>query len=231
MTTAAAMIRVVLADDELLVRAGQGRAGLRMLIDGEPDMQVVGEAGDTAAVVAVVGRTNPDVVLMDVRMPGGGGIEATRRLAEQSPRTRVIVLTTFDEDAAIDGALRLGAPGFLLKTSPPELLLDAIRRVAAGGGQLDPMVVPRVIAGYAAAPRVGARAPEQDRLTPRETDVLQLVARGHNNAEMAALLHLGETTVKTHLGRVLDKLGLRDRNRAIAFAYESGLVTPDPRRP
>ncbi|ACV76941.1 response regulator transcription factor [Nakamurella multipartita] len=229
MTTSADALRVVLADDEALVRAG-----LRMLIDGEPDMQVVGEAGDTAAVVAVVGRTRPDVVLMDVRMPGGGGIEATRRLAAQSPQVRVIVLTTFDEDAAIDGALRLGAAGFLLKTSPPEMLLDAIRRVAAGGGQLDPMVVPRVIAGYAAAPRMGERAPELDRLTPRETEVLQLVARGHNNAEIAALLHLGETTVKTHLGRVLDKLGLRDRNKAIAFAYDSGLVTPDaggpPRR-
>ena len=225
MTTGEAL-RVVLADDEALVRAG-----LRMLIDGEPDMQVVGEAGDTAAVVAVVGRTHPDIVLMDVRMPGGGGLEATRRLAAQSPQVRVIVLTTFDEDAAIDGALRLGAAGFLLKTSPPEMLLDAIRRVAAGGGQLDPVVVPRVIAGYAAAPRMGERAPELDRLTPRETDVLQLVARGHNNAEIAAQLHLGETTVKTHLGRVLDKLALRDRNKAIAFAYESGLVTPDPGGP
>jgi DNA-binding NarL/FixJ family response regulator len=182
-------------------------------------------------VVSVVGRTRPDVVLMDVRMPGGGGIEATRRLAAQSPQVRVIVLTTFDEDAAIDGALRLGAAGFLLKTSPPELLLDAIRRVAAGGGQLDPMVVPRVIAGYAAGPRVGPRAPELDRLTQRETEVLQLVARGLNNAEIAARLHLGETTVKTHLGRVLDKLNLRDRNRAIAFAYESGLVTPEPGGP
>lgn len=213
------MIRVVLADDEALVRAG-----LRMLLEGEDDVSVVGEAADTATAVRTVLVARPDVVLMDVRMPGGGGIAAAAELAAGASTARVLVLTTFDDDAVVDAALRLGVAGFLLKTSPPEQLLEAVRRVAAGGGQLDPAVVPRVIAAYGAAPRPGARADELARLTPRETDVLREVGRGLSNAEVAAALHLGETTVKTHLGRVLDKLGLRDRARAIAFAHESGLV-------
>ncbi|RZT83492.1 LuxR family two component transcriptional regulator [Pseudonocardia sediminis] len=212
-------VRVVLADDEALVRAG-----LRMLLDGEPDVDVVGEASDTGSAVRTVLGTAPDVVLMDVRMPGGGGIAAATELAAAGSAARVLVLTTFDDDEVVDAALRLGVAGFLLKTSPPEQLLDAVRRVAAGGGQLDPAVVPRVIAAYGAAPRPSERSAALARLTPRETDVLREVGRGLSNAEVAAALHLGETTVKTHLGRVLDKLDLRDRARAIAFAHESGLL-------
>lgn len=218
------MIRVVLADDEALVRGG-----LRMLVDGEADLEVVGEAADGDAAVEITRRTKPDVVLMDVRMPKLDGLAAAGRIAEQTPESRVIILTTFDEDAAVDTALRQGVAGFLLKTSPPEQVLDAVRAAAAGRGALDPTVVPRVIAAYAAGG--GARRPssELEKLTPRETDVLRLVARGLNNAEVAAHLFLGETTVKTHFGRVLDKLGLRDRNQAIAFAYENGLVRPGDR--
>ncbi|WP_226354691.1 response regulator transcription factor [Pseudonocardia sp. ICBG601] len=213
------MIRVVLCDDEALVRAG-----LRMLLDGETDVDVVGEADDTASAVRAVRALDPDVVLMDVRMPGGGGLAAAAELAAAGSTARVLVLTTFDDDAVVDAALRARVAGFLLKTSPPEQLLDAVRRIAAGGGQLDPAVVPRVIARYAEAPAPSARAEELSRLTPRETDVLREVGRGLSNAEVAAALHLGETTVKTHLGRVLDKLGLRDRARAIVFAHESGLL-------
>ncbi len=214
-------IRVVLADDEALVRAG-----LRLLVDGEPDLDVVGEASDGVQAVEVVTSTSPDVVLMDVRMPRLDGLAAARAIADASPSTRIIVLTTFDEEAAVDAALRQGVAGFLLKTSPPEEVLAAVRAAAAGRGALDSAVVPRLIAAYAATPKAPAPAPELALLTQRETDVLRLVALGRNNAEIAAELFLGETTVKTHLGRVLDKLGLRDRSQAIAFAYRAGLVQP-----
>ena len=151
---------------------------------------------------------------------------AARRLLEEAPETRVLILTTFDEDEVVDEAMRRGVTGFLLKSSPPEDMLDAVRRAGAGQGVIDPSVVPGVIRRYGATPAAPARAPELDVLTPRETDVLRMVGRGLSNAEIAAALFLGETTVKTHLGRVLDKLGLRDRPRAIAFAYESGLISP-----
>ncbi|MEU4422699.1 response regulator transcription factor [Actinoplanes sp. NPDC024001] len=215
-------IRVVLADDE-----GMIRAGLRMLLDYQPDIEVVGEASDGAEAVSVVLRTRPDVLLIDIRMPRVDGIEATRRIVAELPATRVIVLTTFDEDSYVTGALRAGASGFLLKVSPPEQLLDAVRTVADGRGLLDPAVTLRVIQSLAAAPQHDpAYASRLGELTDRETDVLRLVARGLSNAEIAAELFLGEATVKTYLSRMLMKLGLRDRVQAVAFAYESGLVRP-----
>ena len=214
------VLRVVLADDEAMVRAG-----LRLLIDGEPDLEVVGEAVDGEDAVRVAREVGPDVVLMDVRMPRMNGLDAAQALLADEGAPRVLVLTTFDEDEVVDEALRRGIAGFLLKSSPPEDLLAAIRRAAEGRGVIDPSVVPGVISRLSSAPTRQARAPELDLLTPRETDVLRLVGRGLSNAEIAAELFLGETTVKTHLGRVLDKLGLRDRPRAIAFAYESGLMS------
>lgn len=212
-------LRVVLADDEAMVRAG-----LRLLIEGEDDLEVVGEAVDGEDAVRVTARTSPDVLLMDVRMPRLNGLEAARRVLASPSPPRVLILTTFDEEEVVDAALREGVAGFLLKSAPPEDLVEAIRRAGRGQGVIDPSVVPGVIARYGAAPAPAQRPEVLDRLTPREADVLRLVGRGLSNAEIARELYLGETTVKTHLGRVLDKLELRDRARAIAFAHESGLV-------
>ena len=215
-------IRVVLVDDQAMVRTG-----LRMVLAAEPDIEVVGEAADGAAGVRVVTQLRPDVVLLDVRMPGMDGLEASRRILAAALPTRVVVLTTFDEDEYVAAALRAGVSGFLLKVAPPEDLVAAVRTVAAGQGLLDPAVTLRVIESFAAAPAPDpARAGELATLTERETDVLALVAAGLSNAEIAARLYLGEATVKTHVSRVLLKLGLRDRVQAVAFAYESGLVTP-----
>ncbi|TFV73447.1 response regulator transcription factor [Blastococcus sp. CT_GayMR19] len=215
-------IRVVLVDDQAMVRTG-----LRMVLAAEPDIEVVGEAADGAAGVRVVTELEPDVVLLDVRMPGMDGLEAARRILATDSPTRVIVLTTFDEDEYVAAALRAGVSGFLLKVGPPEDLVVAVRTVAAGQGLLDPAVTLRVIESFAAAPSPDpARAGQLAQLTERETDVLGLVAAGLTNAEIAARLYLGEATVKTHVSRVLLKLGLRDRVQAVAFAYESGLVTP-----
>ncbi len=211
-------VRVVLADDEAMVRAG-----LRLLIEGEDDLEVVGEAVDGEDVLRVVERTRPDIVLMDVRMPRLNGIEAARRLAASAPSTRVLILTTFDEDAVVDEAMRRRVAGFLLKSSPPEDLIDAIRHASRGEGVIDPSVVPGLIERFASGAAT-QQHPSLSLLTPRETDVLRLVGRGLSNAEIASALFLGETTVKTHLGRVLDTLELRDRSRAIAFAYSSGLI-------
>ncbi|GAA4742565.1 response regulator transcription factor [Modestobacter marinus] len=215
-------IRVVLVDDQAMVRTG-----LRMVLAAEPDLEVVGEAADGAEGVRVVAELRPDVVLMDVRMPGVDGLEAARRILAQQLPTRVVVLTTFDQDEYVAAALRAGVSGFLLKVAPPEDLVAAVRTVAAGQGLLDPAVTLRVIESFAAAPAPDpVRAGQLAQLTERETDVLELLATGLSNAEIAGRLYLGEATVKTHVSRVLLKLGLRDRVQAVAFAYESGLVTP-----
>ena len=215
-------IRVVLVDDEAMVRVG-----LRMVLSAEPDIEVVGEAADGAAAVDVVLDAVPDVVLMDVRMPHVDGIEGARRVLEAAPETKVVVLTTFDEDDYVEAALRGGVSGFLLKVAPPERLVEAVRTVAAGGGLLDPGVTVRVIESFATAPPLRTRRAEVlETLTARERDVLRLVGRGLSNAEIAAELYLGETTVKTHVSSVLAKLGVRDRVQAVVAAYETGHVRP-----
>ena len=214
-------VRVVLVDDEAMVRVG-----LRMVLSSEPDIEVVGEAQDGGEAVDVVGATAPDVVLMDVRMPRVDGLEGSRRVLEAHPGVRVIVLTTFDEDEYVEAALRHGVSGFLLKVAPPERLVEAVRTVAGGGGLLDPAVTVRVIESFASSPARTARSDTLDRLTERERDVLRLIGRGLSNAEIAAELYLGETTVKTHVSNVLAKLGLRDRVQAVVAAYETGHVRP-----
>jgi DNA-binding NarL/FixJ family response regulator len=216
-------ITVALVDDEAMIRVG-----LRMVLAGEPDIEVVGEASDGDQAIELVTRTRPDVVLMDIRMQRMDGLEASRRLLAAAPDSKIIVLTTFDEDEHVAAALRAGVSGFLLKISPPEQLVEGVRAVAAGRGLLDPAVTLRVIRGFAAqaAETNPARTTELEQLTPRELDVLRLVAEGLTNAEIGGRLYLGEATVKTHLSRVLMKLGLRTRVQAAAYAYESGLVRP-----
>jgi len=218
-------IRVLLVDDEAMVRVG-----LRMVLTAEPDIEVVGEAVDGEAARAQAVALQPDVVLMDIRMPRVDGIEGARRVLAAVPTARVVVLTTFGEDEYVEAALRAGVSGFLLKVSSPEDLIAAVRTVAAGGGLLDPAVTLRVIETFAAAPpsRV-ARSERLDALTGRERDVTTLVARGLSNAEIAAELYLGEATVKTHVSSALLKLGLRDRVQLVVEAYELGLVRPGER--
>ena len=215
-------IRVLLVDDEAMVRFG-----LRMVLTAEPDIEVVGEAGDGEAAESAVRELAPDVVLMDVRMPRVDGIEGSRRVMAARPEARVVVLTTFGEDEYVEAALRAGVSGFLLKVSPPEQLIAAVRTVAGGGGLLDPSVTLRVIETFAAAPASRtSRSAALDALTDRERDVLVLIARGMSNAEIAAELYLGEATIKTHVSSVLMKLGLRDRVQGVVAAYEMGLVRP-----
>ncbi|GAA1742466.1 response regulator transcription factor [Luedemannella helvata] len=211
-------ISVVIADDQRMVRAG-----LRMVVETEPDMRVVGEASDGVEAVALARRTRPDVVLMDIAMPRKDGLSATRELLATPGAPRVIMLTTFDTDENLYNALRAGASGFLLKVSSPEHLITGIRVVAAGEALLDPAVTTRVIAAFAGSPGPPAND-ELASLTPRETEVLRLLARGLSNAEIAATLVLGDATVKTHVARILMKLNLRDRVQAVVYAYESGLV-------
>ncbi|MFI6711566.1 response regulator [Nonomuraea sp. NPDC050478] len=209
-------IRVVLADDEDLIRAG-----LRIIIDTEPGLAVVGEAADGAAVLPVVRRERPDVVLMDVRMPALDGIEATRRLTALEEPPKVLVVTTFENDDYVYDALRAGADGFLLKRARPEELVRAVKLVASGESLLFPAAIRAL-----AARRPGARVPGVDRLTGREGDVLRLMTRGLSNGEIAAELVVSPETVKTHVGNVLTKLGARDRTQAVIAAYESGFVSP-----
>ncbi|MGA5300495.1 response regulator [Nucisporomicrobium flavum] len=214
------MIRVLIADDQAMVRQGFGA-----LLAAQPDLMVVGDAADGAAAVAQCRRLDPDVVLMDVRMPVMDGLEATRRLAESPGGPRVLILTTFDLDDYVYEALRAGASGFLLKDAPAADLVQAVRVVAAGDGLLAPSVTRRLISEFAARPRAQRPRPTAlNALTPRETEVLRLIARGRSNQEIAADLVVAEQTVKTHVGRILAKLGLRDRAQAVVFAYESGLV-------
>lgn len=213
-------IRVVVADDQALIRAG-----FRMILDAEPDIDVVGEAGGGRAAAELVDTLRPDVVLMDVRMPDGDGIEATRRvLALEGALPRVLILTTFDLDEYVYDALRAGASGFLLKEAPPEQLIAAVRTVAAGEALLAPTVTRRMIERFVADAPPRPPSPALAALTPREHEVLALVARARSNAEIARELYVSEATVKTHLARVLMKLGVRDRLQAVVFAYENGVV-------
>ncbi|RVX39215.1 LuxR family two component transcriptional regulator [Nonomuraea polychroma] len=213
-------IRIVIADDQAMVRAG-----LRMVVDSDPGMEVVGEAADGREAVAVARRTRPDIVLMDISMPRLDGLSAAKELLDTPSPPKVITLTTFDTDENLYAALRAGTSGFLLKVSPPEQLLEAIRVVHAGDALLDPAVTSRVIATFAGRADP-TPSPMLAELTPRELEVLRLLARGLTNAEIAGELYVGEATVKTHVARVLMKLSLRDRAQAVVFAYETGVVRP-----
>jgi DNA-binding NarL/FixJ family response regulator len=220
---AADPIGVMIADDQALVRAG-----FRLVLEIEPDIRVVGEAADGAEAVARAAELKPDVVLMDVRMPGMDGIEATRHLTSGGNDPRVVMLTTFDMDEYVYEALLAGASGFMLKDTQPELLVAGLRAVHHGESLLAPSVTRRMILAYLERPRAvdaQAAAAALATLTAREEETLRLLARGLTNAEIAARLYVAETTVKTHVGRVLMKLGLRDRVHAVIYSYETGLVT------
>jgi DNA-binding NarL/FixJ family response regulator len=217
--------RVVVVDDQEVVRAAFGA-----LLATQPDLSVVGSAADGAEAVRVCAAQRPDVVLMDIRMPVMDGIEATRRIVAAEPRPHVLVLTTFDLDEHVYDALEAGASGFLLKDVTAERLFDAVRVIAAGDGLLDPGVTRRLVAEFARLRvRAAPRTASLDALTPREREVLLLVAEGLSNPEIAGRLVVGEETVKTHVSRVLTKLALRDRTQAVVLAYESGLVVPGGR--
>ena len=221
-------VRILIADDQAMVRAG-----LATLLDSQPGLTVVGQAGTGEEAVHLARKVAPDVVLMDIRMPVLDGLTATRRILSAPPSPgarpiRVVVLTTYDLDEYVYEALRAGASGFLLKHAPPEELLLGVRAAADGGALLSPQVTRRLVAEFAARrPPAALRAPpELDRLTPREREVLDLVICGRSNTEIAELLVVSLSTVKTHLAHILDKLGLRDRVQAVVFGYEHGLVEP-----
>jgi len=218
------MIRVLVADDQALVRAG-----FRMIIDSEPDLEVVGEAGGGNAAVTNAQSLDPDVVLMDIRMPDLDGIEATRRIVRNADGPRILVLTTFDLDEYVYEALRAGASGFLLKDAPEDQLLAAIRVVATGGSLFAPSVTRRLIQDFARRAGSATPPPALAALSDREREVLRLVARGRSNVEIAEALFISEHTAKSHVSSVLRKLELRDRTQAVVFAYECGLIQPgDP---
>jgi DNA-binding NarL/FixJ family response regulator len=217
-------VRVLLVDDQALMRTG-----FRMILEAEEGIEVVGEAADGLEAVEMTRQARPDVVLMDIRMPRLDGVEATRRLVSEhvAQPVRVLILTTFDLDEYVYAALQAGASGFLLKDAPPEELAHAIRVVARGDALIAPSITRRLLNEFARRPRRDSQTiPEPDALTGREREVLTLVARGLSNAEIAANLVVGETTVKTHVGHLLMKLGVRDRVQAVVLAYESGLVRP-----
>ena len=217
-------VKVLIVDDQSLVRAG-----FRMILDAEPDVEVIGEASDGREAVELVARVTPDVILMDIRMPNLDGLEATRRILEgRGDGPRVLMLTTFDLDEYVYEALRAGASGFLLKDTPPEQLVEAIHVVANGDALLSPAITKRVIEEFVRRPpaSIATTPPELQELTARELEVLGSIARGSSNAEIAKELFVSETTVKTHVARILMKLSLRDRVQAVVYAYESGLVQP-----
>ena len=217
------MTRIVIADDQALVRVG-----LRKILEAEPDLDVVAEATDGEEAIAETRLHRPEVVLMDIRMPVLDGIEATRRIVAGQPAARVLILTTFGLDTYVFDALRAGASGFMLKDAPPEELIAAVRLVARGEALLAPAVTRSVIEEFARRPV--ARSPEPSpalaELTTREREVLELLARGRSNPEICAELVISEATAKTHVARILQKLGLRDRVQAVIYAYENGVVTP-----
>jgi DNA-binding NarL/FixJ family response regulator len=217
------MTKVLLVDDEALVRTG-----LRMILSAQPDIDVVGEVTDGDEAVPAVRQLRPDVVLMDIRMARMNGVDATRAVLAEPDAPRVVVLTTFDHDEYIYEALRAGASGFLLKSAPPEELTDAVRVVAAGDAVLQPSVTRRVVEAFAAGRTEPAQPadPAMSALTEREMEVFRMMARAMSNAEIAAALHIGETTAKTHVAHILMKLDLRDRAQAVVRAYESGVVRP-----
>jgi DNA-binding NarL/FixJ family response regulator len=221
------MTSVLIADDQALVRVG-----LRKILDAEPDTTVAGEAEDGQQAIAEARRLRPDVVLMDIRMPVLDGIEATRRIVAAGPGTRVLVLTTFGLDTYVYDALRAGASGFMLKDAPPEEIAAAVRIVASGEALLAPAITRAVIEEFArqspAPPSPQPQAVEE--LTPREREVFDLLARGRSNPEICEALVISEATAKTHVARILQKLGLRDRVQAVIYAYETGLVAPGARR-
>ena len=217
------MIRVLVADDQALARDG-----LRTILDAQSDIEVVGEAADGGEAIERSLQLHPDIVLMDIRMPRVDGLEATRRLLrEPNSRTRVVMLTTFDQDEYVYEAMRAGASGFLLKDAPREQLVAGVRAAAAGDTLLAPAITRRLVEAYVRRPASGPATPGAlSELTQRELEILRLVARGLSNAEIAAALFLGQATVKTHVSRILAKLHLRDRTQAVIAAYESGLVQP-----
>jgi DNA-binding NarL/FixJ family response regulator len=216
------MTRVLLADDQALVRQG-----FRLILELEQDIDVVGEAADGAEALRLARELEPDVAVMDIRMPKLDGIEATRRLQQAGSQTRVLILTTFDLNEYVYEAMRAGASGFLLKDVPSDQLVAGIRAVAAGDALLAPALTRRLIEHFVHRPPPDAAAPRGlDELTERELEVLILLARGLSNSEIAAALFLGEATIKTHVGRILQKLSLRDRVQAVVYAYESGLIQP-----
>jgi len=213
-------IRVLVADDQPLVRSG-----FRMIIDERSDLELVGEAEDGEQAIALASRLEPDVILMDIRMPKLDGVEATRRLVDDGGRARILVLTTFDLDEYVYAAVDAGASGFLLKDVQPEQLVDAIRVVAAGNSLFGPAATQRLLERFAPPPS-GTAAARLDRLTDREREILTLIAEGLSNAELARQLYLSEATVKTHVSAILRKLAVRDRVQAVIAAYEAGLVSP-----
>ena len=215
------MIRVAVADDQALVR---GTIGL--LVDTAPDLEVIGEAATGAEAVEIATKEQPDVLLMDIRMPVMDGIEATRRLVTACPATRILMLTTYDLDEYVYQALRAGASGFLLKDVLPADLIRAVRAVLTGEALLAPAITRRLLEQYLRRPRPSGGEPPWSRLTQRETEVLRLLAKGKTNPEIASALFLGEATVKTHVARILAKLQLRDRVQAVIWAYETGLIQP-----
>jgi DNA-binding NarL/FixJ family response regulator len=218
-------IRVLVADDQSLVRAG-----FRILLSNEEDIDVVAEATNGLEAVEKAGRYQPNVILMDIRMPELDGLEATRRILAAGDTARILILTTFDHDEYVYEALRVGASGFVLKDDPPEQLLAAIRVVAGGDALLSPAITKRVIKQFARLPRP-APPKELDDLSEREREVLRLISRGLSNAEIGRELYISETTVKTHVTHILQKLNLRDRVQVVVLAYETGLFDPDTRSP
>jgi DNA-binding NarL/FixJ family response regulator len=215
------MIRVVVADDQAVVRSG-----LQIILESEADIEVVGEAADGRAAVELVRRLEPDVVMMDIRMPVMDGIAATREIVLSASKSRVLVLTTYDLDEYVYEALHAGAAGFLVKTDPPERLVEGVRVVAAGEALLAPEVTRRLIDQFVASAAPRTPAPQLALLTERELEVMHRVAEGRSNAEIADALFISEGTVKTHVARILAKLELRDRVQVVVFAYDSGLVRP-----